>query len=289
MKKKFLSVILALFCFAVALSFTAFAEDAPANEETRVTVSIINGSPVLAARSIKVTDTDGDGALTVNDALYCAHDSYYSGGAKAGYASEPSQYGLSLTKLWGNTNGVYGYYLNNASPQSLLDHVSNGDTVTAFVYQDTIYYSDTYSYFDKQTATVTEGNSVMLTLSYITLDPETWEPSVYFAEGATLTVNGEDTEYTVDMDGKVSVILKDPGTYILSAHSDMNIVAPVCVVTVEEAPKVNTPPSNTVGGMISEEPMSYGWVIAICAAIICSATAVAVAVSQKNAKNGKKK
>ena len=287
MKKKILSVILALFCFVSVISFTAFAESDPADGETKVTVSIINGSPVLAARSIKVTDTDGDGALTVNDALYCAHDSYYSGGAKAGYASETSQYGLSLTKLWGNTNGVYGYYLNNASPQSLLDHVSNGDTVTAFVYQDTTYFSDTYSYFDKQTATVTEGNSVMLTLSYITLDPETWEPSVHFAEGATVTVNGEDAEYTVDKDGMVSVIFRDPGTYIVSAHSDMNIVPPVCVVTVEEAPKVNTTPP--IGGDTAEEPQSYGWVVAICAAVICSATAVAVAVSQKNAKNGKKK
>jgi len=256
---------------------TVVAPPAPAE----VTVSIINGSPVMAAEKITVTDTDGDGVLTISDALYCAHEKKYEGGAAAGFAAEPSQYGLSLVKLWGDTSGAFGYYLNNASPLSLLDEVENGDSVTAFIYQDTIGWSDAYSYFDKQTVTVKAGESIALTLSYLSLDPETWATSVKPAEGATVTVNGQDTEFTVNMDGKVTLKLEEEGTYLISAHSDLNIVSPVCVVTVEKEASVITPPVSDP----APEPQSYGWIVAICAAVICVATAVAIAISKKNGKS----
>ena len=280
MKKKLLSITLALLCLTMALPLIAHAteEDNPPIT-TEVTVSIINGTPVMAAERITVTDTDGDGILTISDALYCAHESKYQGGAAVGYAAEPSQYGLSLVKLWGDDSGAYGYYLNNASPLSLLDTVNNGDSITAFIYQDTFGWSDAYSYFDKETVTVKEGESVTLTLSYLTFDPETWAPIVNKAEGATVTVDGNDTLYTVDMEGNATIDFEAAGTYLVSAHSDLNIVAPVCVVTVEKAPSVPSPPSVDDP---ENEPTSYGWAIAICAAVICSATAVAVAVSKKN-------
>lgn len=279
MKKKLLSILLTLLCLTAALPLIAQAtEDTPATAE--VTVSIINGSPVMAAEKITVTDTDNDDLLTIRDALYCAHEKKYEGGAAAGYATEPSQYGISLVKLWGDISGAYGYYLNNASPLSLLDAVNNGDSITAFIYQDTFGWSDAYSYFDKESVTVKEGESVTLTLSYLTLDPETWAPTVNIAEGATVTVDGADTTSTVDIDGKVSVKFDTAGTYLVSAHSDLNIVAPVCVVTVEKAPAVpSTPSAPTV-----EEPQSYGWMIAVCAAVICAATAVAAGISKKNGK-----
>ena len=281
MKKKILTLLIALACLA-AVPLLLNAEDAPSVPPADVTVSIINGAPALAAEKITVTDADGDGILTISDALYCAHEKKFTGGASAGFAAEPSQYGLSLVKLWGDTSGAYGYYLNNESPQSLLDTVKTGDSVTAFVYQDTNYWSDAYSYFDKLTVTVKEGDSVMLTLSYLALDPETWVASVKPAEGATVTVDGKDTENTVNMDGKVTVKFDAAGIYLVSAHSDLNIVSPVCVVTVEEAPQVTPPPTVSEP---AEEPQSYGWVVAICAAVICAAVAVAVVGSRKNGKS----
>lgn len=284
MKKKILALTMVLLCLAAALPLALNAETAPEPPVTPadVTVSVINGSPVLAAERISVTDTDGDGILTISDALYCAHEKKYTGGAAAGFAAEPSEYGLSLVKLWGDTSGSYGYYLNDESPLSLLDTVKSGDSVTAFVYQDTLGWSDAYSYFDRQTAMVKEGESVTLTLSYLSLDPETWATTVKPAEGATVTLDGEDTEYFVDMDGKVTVKFDSEGTYLVSAHSDLNIVPPVCVVKVEKgAPIAPSAPSEPV-----DEPQSYGWMIAICAAVIASATSVAVVLSQKN---GKKK
>lgn len=283
MKSKILSLLIAILCFTSVITLTAYAEESADTPSVEVTVSILNGSPVVSAAKITVTDTDGDGILTLSDALYCAHEAKYSGGAKSGYAAEPSQFGLSLTKLWGDTSGSFGYYLNNQSPQSLLDTVNQGDYVAAFIYQDTLGWSDAYSYYDKTSATVTEGNSVMLTLSYLELDNETWMTTVKPAEGATVIINGRETEYTADRDGKLTLTFDEAGTYVVSARSDLNIVPPVCVVTVEEAPSVTPPP--TVSDPV-EEPQPYGWIIAICAAVICAATAVAVALANKN---GKKK
>ena len=100
------------------------------------------------------------------------------------------------------------------------------------------------------------------------------------AEGAIITIDGNDTEITVNMDGVAMLTFDAPGTYLISAHSDLNIVSPVCVVTVEKAPAL--PP--TTGSIINENPQPYGGLIALCAAIICAATAVAVAASHKNSK-----
>ena len=82
---------------------------------------VANGGLELANSEVTVTDIDGDGALTINDALCAAHESYFKGGAAAGYASEMSDYGLMLTKLWGIENGgSYGYYVHET--------VCSGDT-----------------------------------------------------------------------------------------------------------------------------------------------------------------
>ncbi len=279
MKKKIFALLITLVCVIALIPMALNAEESE-TETVTVTVNVINDKPVLAAAQITVTDTDGDGLLTINDALYCAHQQKYQGGAAAGFASSPSSYGVTLEKLWGDVSGAFGYYINNESPQSLLDSIQDGDTVTAFIYQDTFGWSDCYSYFDKTTVTVTEGDSLQLTLSYLVLDSETWIPSAHPAEGAIITVDGNDTEVTVNMDGIAVLSFDAPGTYLVSAHSDLNIVSPVCVVTVEKAPSL--PPAT--GSTVVDEPQSYGWVVAICAAVICSATAVAVAISQKNSK-----
>ncbi|MBQ9116438.1 MAG: hypothetical protein IJY04_05395 [Clostridia bacterium] len=245
-----------------------------------VYVNIINGTPAIAMEKITVTDVDGDGKLTISEALYCAHEAKFDGGAAAGYATEVTQWGLSMTKLWGVANGgSYGYYLNNASPMSLYDEVKASDTVTAFIYTDTTYFSDTYSYFDKGILTQKAGDEITLTLSYLVYDTEAGAMVTKPAEGATVTINGEASKHTTDTEGKVTIKLSDAGTFLISADSSMNLVPAVCVVTVEAAPSVpTTPPAEDP----VDEPQSYGWMVAICAAVVIDALAVALAISKKN-------
>lgn len=270
MKKLFITVF-AVVLLLCAAPMAILAEVAPV-PSVDVTVSIINGTPMVTAEKITVTDADGDGIISVSDALYCAHDKKFKGGAEAGYAAEMTQWGISPTKLWGVSNGgSYGYYVNNVSPMSLADAIKAGDYVCAFVYTDTTTYSDKYSYFDKVTSTVDAGAELTLTLSYSDYD-ENWMPVVKAAGEVTVTVDGKDTTLKTDKDGKVTLTLTEAGAHVISAVStDQNLVAPVCVVNVN-------PPESTF------EPASLGWIIPICAAVVASAVAVAVALSKKNSK-----
>lgn len=211
-----------------------------AGESAQVYVTISDGSLVMAQEAINVTDIDGDGALTINDALILAHDAKFEGGSAAGYAAVDGDWGLSISKLWGIENGgSYGYYVNNASAMGLTDPVKAGDYLNAFVYTDTAAYSDAYCFFDVNTASAENGGELTLTLSMAGYD-ENWTPVVLPAEGAVILVNGEATSVKTDAEGKATIKFDKAGDFIISAKSDSAIlVPPVCAVAVS-GPSVST-------------------------------------------------
>lgn len=227
-----LIIALALCAFAVTAFATATAEE---NVSVYVTVSDGDGI-VLALDKLAVADSDKDGAITISDAIYSAHEAKYPGGASAGYATAESQYGLGITKLWGVENGgSYGYYVNNKAASSLNDPVVEGDFVYAYAFGDTVGFSDVYSYFDVNAVSAEEGQTFTLTLSAAGYD-ESWNPIVTPVEGAVITVNGEETDFKTDASGKAAVRIDGHGTFTLSAvSSSMVLVPPVCVATVESA------------------------------------------------------
>lgn len=227
--KKFLSILLTL---AMLVSLTAFAEDAAPT--VYVSVSDDTGALVLAYVPVTVTDADGDGTLTICDALTAAHAAYHPDGAAAFLAQE-SEWGLSLVKLWNVENGgSYGYVVNDASAWSLLDPVQDGDHVKAYVYTDLAAYSDLYCYFTAPVAAAAVNAEVSLTLSANGYD-EAWNPVTFPVQGAVITVNGEKTEAVTDENGTVTLTFPEAGVYTLSAvSSDMTLVPPVCILTVAE-------------------------------------------------------
>lgn len=238
--KKLLSTTIALLMIFSVFSVPVLAEEAD-SATVYLTLSDDDGKLVLSQEAITVTDIDQDGALTINDALYAAHELSYEGGAAAGYASSIGQYGLSLDKLWGVANGGgYGYAVNNVSAMGLADPIKDGDFINAYVYTDLVGWSDTYCYFDNHTLTVKAGESVTLTLSSAGYD-ESWNPITLPVEGAELTVNGVNTGIKTDSEGKATITLDDSGSFIISAlSSTQTLVPPVCKVKVT-ATAVGTP------------------------------------------------
>lgn len=229
--KKLISLILCGILACGCLCVNVFAEES-ASATVNVTISD-KGQLVVALDEITVTDIDGDGALTINDALYCAHEENYEGGASAGYGSGESDYGLSMTKLWGDTSGSYGYYVNNASAWSLLDNIKDGDNVAAFVYSDSVTWSDSYAFFNVNTVEAVAGEAIELVLSAAGYD-ESWNPITIPVEGAVITVDGVATGFATDSQGKVSLVIDNSGEYVISATSDsLVIVPPACIATVE--------------------------------------------------------
>ena len=216
-----------LICTLIALALLCGAAFA---ETIYVTISDGAGELQLAYTATEVTDADGDGALTVYDALYCAHEQYFEGGAAAGFAAEDQGYGPSLTKLWGIDNGgSFGYCVDNASCLKLADPVTEGAHVQAYAYQDLENWSDAFSYFSA-------GDGGKLTLIQQGHDAD-WNVVETPVAGAKITLNGEDTGLVTDESG--SVILEtpaEPGVYTVSARYDGAVlVPPVYVFTVHEA------------------------------------------------------
>lgn len=200
-----------------------------------VTVAV-KGELVAAQVCIELQDFDNDGQTTVNDALIALHKQMYPGGADAGYASYQSDYGLSMSKLWGDESGMFGYYHNNKPCQSLSDPIAQGDSVAAFVYASADW-SDLYTYFDREVRTVDPGDEITLTLMAAGYD-ENWNPISYPVEGATLTLDGEKTTYVTDAQGKVTFSLQEAGSHVVSAeYSKATIVPPACAVAITSPEK----------------------------------------------------
>ena len=215
--KKFICMLLALtlLCGA-ALADTVF-----------VTITDGDGEFCLAHTATELTDADGDGELTVYDALYCAHEQYYEGGAAAGFAAEDDGYGPSLTKLWGIDNGgSFGYYVNNNSCMNLAEPVEDGIHVQAYAYQDLENWSDTFSYFR-------DDGELGLTLLMQGHDAD-WNVVESPVAGAKITLNGEDTGLTTDENGNVTLEAPaEPGVYTVSAtYDEAVLVPPIYVINI---------------------------------------------------------
>ena len=227
--RKILSTLLAL---AMLLSCAAFAEEA--DPVVYVSVSDDAGMLVLAHAPVTVTDADGDGALTVCDALMCAHTAYHPDGAAA-FVAEDSEWGKSLYVLWGIDNGgSYGYCVNDVSAMSLVDPIKEGDHVKAYAFTDLNGFSDTYCYFAAPVAEAKMNAEVTLTLTANGYD-ENYALITLPVAGAVITVNGEKTEITTDENGNAVLSLAEAGTYTISAVSEtMTLVPPLCILTIAE-------------------------------------------------------
>lgn len=227
--KKTLAIILAFVMIAGCMPCFAFAAEAPT-----VFVTIANkGSLATAQIEVAVTDIDDDGKLTVNDALYAAHNESYSGGASAGYSYYVHKdYGLSLGKLWGDSSGNFGYYINNKSCWGLADEIKDGDYINAFVYSDGKHYSDKYSFFTVNTVSAKTNSEIELTLCSAGYDAN-WNPVTLPVANAEITVDGAATGVKTDSQGKATIQISSSGEHLISAvSSSETLVPPVCTAKV---------------------------------------------------------
>ncbi|HAM14956.1 MAG TPA: hypothetical protein DCP91_03675, partial [Eggerthellaceae bacterium] len=185
---------------------------------------------------------------TIDDALRAAHEAAYEGGAAEGYATAMTQWGLGLSKLWGDTSGNFAYQVNygDAEVMGVTDAIPDGAAIDAYILES--WYPDTenYSAFDKATATVKTGEPLELTLSDFSYD-ESFKMVKAPVEGAAVHVAGAaapEGAPTTDAEGKASISFDEPGTYVVTAAKTKvvggaevtAITAPVCVVTVIQKP-----------------------------------------------------
>lgn len=245
MKKRLLSLLLAL---TMALSLVTTGAWAAGQDSIRVTVTIANQGAIALGKNdtlmaqvpVTVTDLNGDGKFTYDEAMAAAHKAYYEKG-EAGFAMK----GNSCEMLWGNETTSLGFYRNNAMTGYINgESVEANDDLTAFVYQDQKGWSDQYCFFDQTTVTVKAGESLTVNLKGLGFD-ESWNTVSSPVEQAELGVYHGGTFRTrnvsTDANGNGTISFYNAGTYVLSAKKDgAYLVPPVCIVTVTgQAPSVS--------------------------------------------------
>lgn len=226
--KKRISFLLSMLMWINILCLTVSADNMI---NVYVTISDQNGKLVLAQEKITVSDIDHDGNLTLNDALYTAHEEKYNGGAIAGYHTDNNE----LIKLWGIENGgAYGYYINHAATMGITTPLKNGDHIYTFIYTDLIKWTDTYCYFDILKTQAKKDSELTLTLMAKSYDIDL-NPVTVLISDATITINGEPTAYKTNPLGKVTIPLHGTGEFLISAISDtQTLIPPVCKISVTD-------------------------------------------------------
>ena len=216
----------------------------------KITVNVTiadEGNVVMAQRPVTVRDIDADGVFTVDEVLVAAHDEAYEGGSEAGYASEDYPgWGLSITKLWGNESGSYGFWLNNTSCWSLSDVANDGDYLVAFCYKSLDPW-DTYSAFGQHAYNAPEGCEFIISLDIAGYD-ESWNTVFAPHDGADVKIldtglkeiSKDDYTVTDNQDGTYTVTVAKPGEYFVAAYDDAAVIVPA-VASLEIKEKVLTP------------------------------------------------
>lgn len=244
--KKTIAMAAAMIVSFSAVCMNSFADEAETTK-VYVTISDTNSSLVLTQVPVTVTDIDNDGKLTINDALYIAHEDNFDGGAKAGYSTVESEYGIAVDKLWGIENKLsYLFHVNSEMSSSMTDEIKNGDYVDAYMFPDPSDLNYFYSWFDKRDGGEVEPDTeVELTLSYASFDAS-WNRVVAPIKNAKITVNGKETDFVTDDEGKVTVKLTDAGKNVISAvASDVKVAPASYVVNVKGEVAATTSTTST--------------------------------------------
>lgn len=228
---------------------------------------------VMARRPVTVTDLDGDGTLTYDEALTAAHAAYCAAGTE-GY-SAPGGY---VSRLWGEDSYNTLFFLNDTGLTGGVTDatVRDGDALTASVNLDDTYYADWYAFFDRGTAEVSVGTALTLTLkghlgmAWSEEDlkdvPLSGVAAGVWEDGTFVPLDGAVT----GEDGRVTLSFDRPGTYYVTASGTVPdevvvdwstyetatvpcpIIAPACVVMVTEEQSGGMSDSEAVAAIYGE-------------------------------------
>ena len=230
--------LLRIFCIVLALTMLVGLMPVLAADEVTVYVSV-------SAQGALAQTKDGKPAVqlavkvpagsTVEDAIIAAHTAYCPDGAE-GWEKAESDWGMSMTRIWGSYDGVGAWYLNGVMPmeQSWDIAATDGDYVDLILYGED--WSDSYAVFDKRTAAAATGEKITLTLTHDVFD-ENWVASPAGLAGAIVKLADGTELGTTDEEGKITLTFNKAGTYLVTAEDpDLVITAPACVITVTGDP-----------------------------------------------------
>ena len=239
MKKRLLSLLLAL---TMALSLATTGAWAADQDSIQVTVTIANQGAIAVGKNntlmarvpVTVTDRNGDGKFTYEEAMVAAHKAYCEQG-EAGFAMD----GSMCSMLWGVETKNLCFYRNNEQTGYIDGQsITANDNLVAFPYMDTTGFSDRYGFFNQETVSAKTDEAVTLNLQGQGYN-ESWVMTTEPVVGAELEVyqNGKFQKLNVVTDdkGNSTISFDKAGKYVVSAQkSGIKWIPPVCIVTVTD-------------------------------------------------------
>lgn len=215
---------------------------APEAEGITVNMSFMDkGSIVVYNAPIRISGK-ADGQYTIADAFRALHKEYCPDG-ESGYTEKKGW----VTKFWNGDIGGFCYTYNNGWVMSTEQSITDGDSVAAFNGQDTIYYADLYTWFDKKTYSVVVNTDAAFTVHGLNIMNSTEERDYLAAPyGADVTVfdrSGKevtDLATKVDANGNFTLTFPEIGTYTVevsgtasyASYKNVPVVPSRCNVTV---------------------------------------------------------
>ena len=246
--KRILSLLLSFMMLLSLIVTPAFAEGI--EETVTVFINATQYGGILKDKNndnmvFSPVELNGKDVYTLEDVFTTLHDTYYEGGSEEGYSSVSGEWGLYITKFWGDESGNFGYQVNGGTEyvSGLSHEIKDGDFIDVTIYKNTYPDTESYSKFNSFRKTVYPDIPFNLNLSQAGYD-ENWNTVFSPCEDAIITVNGVPHDMTTDSDGNVTLTFESTGEYIISAVKNKTvneeqvpaITAPLCVVTVKESP-----------------------------------------------------
>ena len=174
-------------------------------------------------------------------------------------AAADTEYGLSLTRLYGYEDGGFGYYVNRETMAwSPLDEITADNTEVFLFHYD--YMAASYAVFDKAEYSGTTTDPATVTVKQMGYDAD-WNPVFSGIPAAVTATNGDKAKtFSCAADGTAVLTGLSAGTYELTASygtEEAYIVSPYAVLTVT---KGNDSPSYSGGGSGAgyEKPVTTG-------------------------------
>ena len=236
---------------ALASSMLPFRVSAAENS-VNIHVTIAQKETVLD-QDITVTDQDGDGRLTSEDAVITAHNLYYPGGSARGYAGEGYIWGLRGEYFYTNLSAGADFDPELHNPVGQRRDLRNGDSLTweaGNLHQEMCCIQPQIPEHLMNGNPIPQGTEIRLAVSHLIPAQPADEP----VAGAEITVNGKKTGIFTDADGFASLRLDQAGACIIGALTEFTGVPCTGEWYVETAPAMTENDRSALQNSVSVQP-----------------------------------
>lgn len=198
------------FLLAAGLLLPAFPlhADASAIAPVKVRVTVQTDTVELDQAKLTVSDENSDGRLNMEDVCIAAHNSYYEGGAEAGYVKSCED-APGCSVMWG-VRGDYVSYIHDPTGEEKSGEPANGDQISIIAQSAA---PEGYSFHVHTDKPIHAGEELEVELVRSGEREAQTEP----VKNASILLDGQNTKVRTDHLGKAAIPIPESGIHQISA------------------------------------------------------------------------